>query len=166
MPSKSAEVASRNFNPTLAPGLSDEARKAVNAAFDAMSTWRTETVNNSEKNLERVIDKIAAAARTLGWPEEIADTTRAQLQTITKMQIQMMDHMMGAWEEQIKSPGSSSAILSKLTSLPTPSPAGSWPGAATSQMADPFGAYMQIAQQWQKAWTDAMAFWIKAGKPN
>jgi hypothetical protein len=166
MPSKSAEVASRNFNPTLAPGLSDEARKAVNAAFDAMSTWRTETVNNSEKNLERVIDKIAAAARTLGWPEEIADTTRAQLQTITKMQIQMMDHMMGAWEEQIKSPGSSSAILSKLTSLPTLSPAGSWPGAATSQMADPFGAYMQIAQQWQKAWTDAMAFWIKAGKPN
>jgi hypothetical protein len=166
MPSKSAEVASRNFNPTLAPGLSDEARKAVNAAFDAMSTWRTETVNNSEKNLERVIDKIAAAARTLGWPEEIADTTRAQLQTITKMQIQMMDHMMGAWEEQIKSPGSSSAILSKLRSLPTLSPAGSWPGAATSQMADPFGAYMQIAQQWQKAWTDAMAFWIKAGKPN
>jgi len=166
MPSKSAEVASRNFNPTLAPGLSDEARKAVNAAFDAMSTWRTETVNNSEKNLERVIDKIAAAARTLGWPEEIADTTRAQMQTITKMQIQMMDHMMGAWEEQIKSPGSSSAILSKLRSLPTLSPAGSWPGAATSQMADPFGAYMQIAQQWQKAWTDAMAFWIKAGKPN
>ena len=49
MPSKFAEVASRNFNPTLAPGLSDEARKAVNAAFDAMSTWRTETVNNSEK---------------------------------------------------------------------------------------------------------------------
>jgi hypothetical protein len=166
MPSKSAEVASRNFNPTLAPGLSDEARKAVNAAFDAMSTWRTETVNNSEKNLERVIDKIAVAARTLGWPEEIADTTRAQLQTITKMQIQMMDHMMGAWEEQIKSPNPSSAILSKLRSLPTLSPAGSWPGAATSQMADPFGAYMQIAQQWQKAWTDAMAFWIKAGKPN
>src|SRR5262245_61675367 len=34
--------APRNFNPMWAPGLSDEARKAVNAAFDAMSTWRIE----------------------------------------------------------------------------------------------------------------------------
>jgi hypothetical protein len=166
MPSKSAEITSRNFNPTLALGISDDARKALNAAFDAMSTWRTETVNNSEKNLERVIDKIATAARTLGWPEEIADTTRTQIQAITKMQIQMMDQMMDAWEEQIKDPNPSSAILSKLKSLPTLGAAGSWPGAAASQMANPMGAYMQIAQQWQKAWADAMAFWAKAGKPH
>ena len=53
MPSKLAEVTPRNFSPTLTPGLSDEARKAANAAFDAMSTWRTETVNN----FEIVIDK-------------------------------------------------------------------------------------------------------------
>jgi hypothetical protein len=33
-------------------------------------------------------------------------------------------------------------------------------------MADPFGVYMQIAQQWQKAWADGMAFWMKVGKPN
>ena len=61
MPSKLSEDTSRNFN-SMAPGLSDEARKAVKAVFDAMSTWRTEIVNNSEKNLERVIDKIAVAA--------------------------------------------------------------------------------------------------------
>jgi hypothetical protein len=82
MPIKSAEVASRSFNPMSVPGLSDEARKAVKAAFDAMSDWRMEIVNDNEKNLERVIDKMAAAARALGWPEEIADTTRAQMQTI------------------------------------------------------------------------------------
>ena len=29
------------------------------------------------------------------------NATRAQLQSITKMQIQMMDHMMHVWEEQI-----------------------------------------------------------------
>ena len=81
-----------------------------------MSTWRTETLNNSEKSLERVIDKMAAAAQALGWPEQIADTTRAQMESITKMQIQMMDQMMDAWEEQIKSPSPSSAILSKLKS--------------------------------------------------
>ena len=121
MQNKYAEVTPRNFNPMWAPGLSDEARKAVNAAFDAMSTWRIETAKNSEKNSEQVIEKMAAAARALGWPEQIVDTIRAQVQSITKMQIQTMDHMMDAWEEQIKSPmtSSPSAILSKLESLPT-----------------------------------------------
>jgi hypothetical protein len=166
MPSKLAETTSRNFNPMSAPGLSDEARKAVKAAFDAMSTWRTEIVSDNEKNLERVIDKIAVAARALGWPEEIADTTREQMQTITKTQLQMMDQMMDAWEGQLSSPNTSLSILSKLKSSPPLSPAGSWPFAATSQMAEPFAVYMQMAQQWQKAWTDAMAFWMKAGKPN
>ena len=61
MPSKFAEVTSRNFSPKLTPELSDEARKAVNAAFYAMSTWRTETVDN----FGVVIDKMAAAARAL-----------------------------------------------------------------------------------------------------
>jgi hypothetical protein len=159
----------RNFNPMSAPGLSDEARKAVNAAFDAMSTWRIETANNNEKNSEQVIEKLAAAARAPGWPEQIVDATRTQMQSITKMQIQMMDQMMDAWEEQIKSPmtGSPSAMLSKLKSLPSVSPAGSWPNAGALQMAaaNPLQFWMQFAEQWQKACTDAMAFWARAGKP-
>ena len=160
MPSKLAEVTSRNFNPTLAPGLSDEARKAVNAAFDAMSTWRTETVDS----FEEVIDKMAAAARKLGWPQQIVDATRAQMENVIKMQIQMMDRLMDAWEEQIKSPSSSSAILSKLQSISTFSPAGSWPVAQMAAF-NPFGMYMQIAQQWQKTWSDAMGVWANANKP-
>src|SRR5262245_64589560 len=34
------EVTARSFNPMSVPGLSGKARDAVNAAFDAMSTWR------------------------------------------------------------------------------------------------------------------------------
>jgi len=151
------------------PGLSDEARKAVNAAFDAMSTWRTETLNHSEKGFERVIDKMAAAARALGWPSQIVEATRAQMQGIAKMQVQTIDSVMDAWEAEIKSPSSSAAILSKLKPLPSLGTAGIWPDAAVaSRMAayNPFGAYMQVAEQWQKAWTDAMVFWAKTGKPN
>src|SRR5262249_40137694 len=98
MENKSARVNPHNFNSMSVPGLSEEARKAVNAAFDAMSTWRIETANNNEKNSEQVIEKLADAARALGWPEQIVDATRAQLQSITKMQIQVMDHMMDAWD--------------------------------------------------------------------
>ena len=85
------------------------------------------------------------------------------------MQIQMMHQMMDAWEEQIKSPmtGSPSAMLSKLKSLPNMSAAGSWPNAGAFQMAatNPLQFWMQFAEQWQKTWADAMAFWVKAGKP-
>ena len=103
MTSRLAEMTSRNFSPSLAPELSGEARKAVNAAFDAMSTWRTETVDS----FEIVVDKMAVAARALGWPQQIVDDTCAQLQDVIKMQIQTTDRLMDAWEEQIKSPSSS-----------------------------------------------------------
>ena len=91
MLNKSSEPTPRNFDPMSAIGLSDEASKAVQAAFDAMSTWRIETAKNSEKNSEQVIEKMAAAGRALGWPGEIVDAIRAQMQGITKMQIQTMD---------------------------------------------------------------------------
>src|SRR6516162_9148637 len=170
MENKYAEVNPRNFNPTWAPRLSDEARKAVNDAFDAMSAWRIEAAKNNERNSEQVIEKLAAAARALGWPEQIVDATRAQMQGITKMQIQTMDQMMDAWEEQIRSPnpmaGSPSAMLSKLTSLAGAGPAGSWPSASALGATNPMEFWMQWAEQWQKAWTDAMALWSKAGQPD
>jgi hypothetical protein len=172
MQNKSAGVPPRNFNPMSAPGLSDEARKAVNAAFDAMSTWRIEIANNNEKNSEQVIEKMAAAARALGWPEQIVDVARAQMQSITKMQIQTMDHMMDAWEEQLKSPNAMtdapSAMLSKLKSLSSPSPAGTWPNADAFQMGamNPLQFWMQFAERWQKSWADAMGLWVKAGKQD
>jgi hypothetical protein len=162
-----SEVTPRNF--MSAPGLSDEARKAVNEAFDAMSNWRIETAKNSEKNSEQVIEKMAAAARALGWPEEIVETTRAQMQIVTKMQIETMDRIMDAWEEQIKAPSpmtASSSMLSKLTALPSLSPAGTWPNADAFQAAmNPLQFWMQCAEQWQKVSADAMAFWTKGGKP-
>jgi hypothetical protein len=166
MPSKFVNVTSRHFNPTSVPGLPDEARRAVNAAFDAMSAWRTETVSNSEKSFEQVVDKMAAAARAIGWPDQIVDATRGQMQAITKMQVEMMDRLMDTWEEEIKSPSRSSAMLSKLKTLPNLGSVGSWPGGAQMAAFNPFGVYMQIAEQWQKAWTDAMTFWTKAAKPN
>ena len=153
------DKSTRKFDPMAVPGLSGEARDAVNAAFEAMSTWRTETVNNSEKNLEQVIEKMAAAGRALGWPEQIVDATRAQLQTLTKTQIQMMD----AWEEQVKSPNPS-AMLSKLKSLSSLGPAGSWPNLGDLSTTNPMQFSMQFVEQWQKVWSDSMAFWTNAAR--
>ena len=165
MQNTSHQTSPRSFNPMLGPELSEEARKAVNAAFDAMSAWRTETVSSSERNGEQVIEKMAAAARALGWPEQIVEAIRAQLQSVTKMQIQAMDQMMDAWEEQIRSPGSS-AMLSKLRSLPGLGAAGSWPttGGLSGVPVNPLQLWIELTQQWQKAFTDAMGFWDKAAR--
>jgi hypothetical protein len=151
----------RKFDPMAVPGLSNEAGDAVNAAFDAMSTWRTEAVNNNEKNLEQVIEKMAVAARALGWPEQIVDATRSQMQRVTKTQIQTMDQLVDAWEEQIKSPNPT-GMLYKLNSIPGFDPAGTWAKAAGMSAMNPMQFYMQFTEQWQKAWSDAMAFWTKA----
>jgi len=51
-------------------------------------------------NIEEVIEKMAEAARALGWPQQIVEIAREQMQSITKMQIQLMDHMMDAWTAQ------------------------------------------------------------------
>jgi hypothetical protein len=154
MASKAAET-SRSFTPMSAPGLSDEGRQAVNAAFDAMSVWRTEIANTTEKTVE----KMAAAARALGWPEQIVDPARSQIQNITRMQIQTMDQIMDAWEEQIKSPNPSQPILSKLKSFPSLSPVDAWSSAPQMASMNPLQIYMQFAEQWQKACADAMAHW-------
>jgi hypothetical protein len=165
---RSAEGTRNRFESVSVPGLSNRAQDAVNSALEAMSDWRSEVAENSEKNIKRVINKMAAAAEELGWPEQIVDTARTQLQNLTEMQIKTMDQMMDAWEEQLKlpNPASPSAMLSKLkSSSGTP---GSWPAADAFQMGvtSPLQFWMSFAGQWQKAWTDMMTTWTKAGKSS
>jgi ribonuclease D len=168
MPASFLEVEPRSFNPMSVPGLTNEAREAVNAALKAMASWREEMADTSEKNGKRVIEKMAAAAAALGWPEQIVDAARTQMQSISEMQIQTMDRMMDAWVEQLKLPNpmaaSPSAMLSKLKSLPGAGMA--WPGPEAFQKAamNPLQFWMQFAEQCQKSWAETMTFWSKAGK--
>jgi ribonuclease D len=150
------------------PGLSSRAQDAVNAALEAMSNWRSEVAESSEKNMKRVIGKMAAAAAELGWPEQIVDTARTQLQNLTEMQVKTMDQIVDAWEEQLKLPNaaSPSAMLNKMKSA-SGSP-GSWPAGDAFQMGvtSPLQFWMSFAGQWQKAWTDMMTTWAKAGRSS
>lgn|SRR5262245_6151029 len=161
MPSKSTEMP--GFNPMSVPGLSDEARKATKAAFDAMAAWRDDIVSYSEKFDEQVTEKVAAAAKSLGWPQQVVDATRAQMQNITGMQIETIDKLMDVWAEQIKSPdrlsGSPAGMLSKLRAPSGLGAAGDGLNANIFQMGafNPLQFWLQGMEQWQKVWTDAMA---------
>src|SRR5256885_9981684 len=152
---RTTDVTRNRFESVSVPRLSSRAQDAVNAALEAMSDWRGEVADNSEKNIKRVINKMAAAAAELGWPEQIVDTARTQLQNLTEMQIKTMDQMMDAWEEQLKLPNASpSAMLNKLKS--TAGSTGSWPAADAFQVGvtTPLQLWMTFAGQWQKAWAD------------
>jgi hypothetical protein len=165
---RSTEGTRNRFEAVSLPGLSSRAQDAVNAALEAMSDWRSEAAESSEKNIKRVINKMAAAAEELGWPEQIVDTARTQLQNLAEMQIKTMDQMVDAWEEQLKlpNPTSPTAMLNKLKS--SSGMPGSSPGADAFQvgMTTPLQFWMSFAGQWQKAWTDMMTTWTKAGKSS
>jgi hypothetical protein len=170
MPGDFLEVRRRDFNPTAIPGLTNDAREAVNAALKAMSIWRNEMADTSEKNGKRVIEKMAAAA--LGWPEQVVDAARTQLQTVADMQTKTMDQMMDAWEEQVKLPNpmtaSPSTMLVKLKSFPGFTATASWPSAEAFQQAamNPLQLWMQMAEHSQKVWSEMITLWSKPARLN
>jgi hypothetical protein len=172
MPTRFLHAELRKFTNIPVPALSEEAREAVNAALKAMSAWRNDIVEDAEKIGKRVIDKMAEAAAALGWPEQVVDAARTQMQSIADMQIATMDRVMDAWEEQLKSPNptgaSPSAMLSRLNAFPGFGAAGSGPGADAWQKAaqNPMQFWMQFAEQWQKSWSDMMTSWNKGGKSH
>ncbi len=149
----------------FAPGLSEEARKSMNAAFDALSDWRNELTAVTERNTSKVFDRMSAAAKAVGWPAQFVDQTRSQMQAASKMQLQMIDQVMDVWEQQMKAPGSS-YTLPAIPSMPFPG-AGQNPfvsaGVDFSQMQmAPFQFWMQAAEMWQKGWMQAVSTWMDA----
>jgi hypothetical protein len=115
------ETKPRAFNPLATTGLTKEALEGANAALKALATWRNEIADINQKNGERVIDQMAVAAKTLGWPAQIVDAARSQLKSVAELQIKTMDLMLDAWEEQLKLPNpmtaSPSVMLSKTNLL-------------------------------------------------
>ena len=157
MPQKSDAPA---LDLTSLPGLSNKTREAVGAVFEAMTAWQSETVKVGEKNSKQVFDKMATAAGALGWPEQIVDAARAQMQGIGDIQAKTMEHIRGAWEEQLKNPTAASpeAMLSKLKSMPGFGSASSLPNAEALQAAAtaPLALWMEFGKQWQQFWLDSL----------
>ena len=163
---------SQAFNPMNAQ-LPEEARKALVAAFDAMTAWRSDMVAASEKGGEKAFEKMAAAAKALGWPAQIVDTAREQLMGVSRMQTQMIDKMMDAWVEQVKSPnpmgGFPQAMVSKLQSVPGMQGMPGMPPmpgmeAFSGAMTNPLQFWMSMGDQWQKNWAQAMQMWASSGQ--
>lgn len=175
------------FNPEAFKALGEEQRKAMTAAFDAMSNWRQELSSMQEKNSAAVFDKMSSAAKSLGWPTEFVDLTRRQIENVTKMQTQAIEQVMDVWEKQATTAANAGAKLEmpkfpgfgNMPSFPGMPGSGNsmFPGmpdmsAMTTPMM-PMQLWMQAAEMWQKSFQQAMDSWaetqksmMNAGKSN
>jgi hypothetical protein len=82
------------------------------------------------------------------------------------MQIKMMDRIMDAWEEQLKLPNATTASPSAMLQKLKPSSGSGWPDAFQMGATNPMQFWMQIAEHWQKSWTDVMTGWTKSGRSS
>jgi hypothetical protein len=155
----------------LGAGLSEESRKALNSAFDALSNWRNDISSAADRNSTMVFDRMASAAKAMGWPAEFVDMTRQQMQSASKMQLQVMDQIMDVWEQQMKNPGAPISMSSLPSGFPglgggSGSPFGNMPGIPGFDMSalsgNPMQFWMQAAEMWQKSWMQAMSAWMDA----
>lgn len=114
-------------------------------------------------------------------------STREQMLGVARMQAQMIDQMMDAWEAQVKSPNAAGAfpneMMSKLQQMPGfqgfpgfPGMGAGMPGfpgmpqmpgmeAFSGAMGNPMQFWMQMGEQWQKNWAQAMQMWAQNATP-
>lgn len=158
--------------PGAGGAIDAKTREAFNGAIDAMAEWREEMAGSTERYSKKVFDKMGVAARAMGWPEELIQATREQIEHASKLQMHMLDQVMDAWQEQVKTPGSS-VFLERMTTGKMPSFPGmeafqqvmsqmqGMPGMSGVGMA-PLQFWMQAAEMWQKSWASAMSMWMSS----
>jgi hypothetical protein len=130
--------------------LPREAREAIKAVFEALSEWRDEVGATTERHGEMVLDKMAAAARALGWPKELVDASHKHLTQASKAQMHLIEQLMQAWEKQLTS-ATPDQFMAQLRTFPTMGL-----GAAPST---PLEFWMQAAEMWQRNWESALSMW-------
>ena len=153
---------------------SDDARKAMKAAFNALSEWRNETASVVERNSATTLKQMAAAAESMGWNPEFIELTQKQLQQATNIQLQIFDQVMDVWEQQMKNPGAGLSMPAPSAGPQSPfdgfaaafqgmGGAGqAFPGFDISNMAaNPMQFWMQAAEMWQKSWQQAFSAWME-----
>jgi hypothetical protein len=136
------------------PWLNGEARQSVMDAFNAVSHWRDEIAAANDRCLTKVLDQVVAAQRAQGWPNNVTAATREHLLKASKIQTQMIDQLMGQWEQQLKS-RDALPDWSMLRMSSTMDPVSEMMRLSEITLT-PFKIWLQAAEAWQRSWVDVM----------
>ena len=85
-------------------GSRDRSRVAFERALDGIAEWRRDVADLTERHGERVFDELVDAARDAGWPESAIETTRSQVLKLSRMQSDIVERAITAWEQQLERP--------------------------------------------------------------
>jgi hypothetical protein len=133
--------------------LSKEARQAVAEALDALEEWRVEIGAANERCLQKVCDQVTNAHRTLGWTEQASSAAKEHLLKASNLQLQMIEHTMQLWQQQLKTQDWRSDLPSSPLQPPTPTQF----TRPLDLTLTPFQLWMEAAQAWQRAWLSTMS---------
>ena len=149
--------------------LSDDGRRALTGAFEAMEAWRDEVSATNDRHLPKLLDQMTAVQRAMGWPPHWNANGREHLLTASKMQTQMIDQIMETWQRVLKSPGA----LQGATMLPIPQSSASESNDPMKDMIQlwetmfpPFKLWMQAAATYQRQLTNTISDSTKRSSPS
>ena len=143
--------------------LSSEARQALTGAFEALEQWRDEIFSANERHLTKVLDQMVASQRSMGWPDQFTTAAREHLMKASKMQTHMIDQVMDAWENQLKSPNVPPGLPEGFKFQATPLFGSAFADPMSEMMRlqeltlAPFKLWVQAAEMWQRNWADIMS---------
>ena len=147
--------------------LSEESRAAAIGVFDALTDWRDALSAVNERCLARVLDRVTAAQRSIGWPEHVSDAARDGILQASKAQTQIVDQIIEAWEQQLRSSGETS-MLPHSFMYQMPGLSGSPLAQTTPELVRlgemsmaPLRVWMQAANMWQRDWARLMSMWVE-----
>lgn len=128
--------------------------EAAAAVSNALAEWREQVATSAENNVTMISGKMAEAARKLGWPKEVVEASEQYLKQTSQMQIGMLDQLVDAWQQQLKSPMPAQFVASLKTPAAMPgASAMSGMGNATN----PMEFWLEATLAWQRTMTSAWA---------
>ena len=125
-----------------------DATAAMNAVIDALSEWRDEVETGTTRYNQLVLERIAKASETFGWPKELLDSSKAFMEQASQAQMQMIDQMIGVWQQQLKSPVPGQ-FFPQLRASPS---FGELPF-------NPMQMWVQAAEAWQRSLAQTWSMW-------
>ncbi|MEM6495329.1 MAG: hypothetical protein AAF709_01240 [Pseudomonadota bacterium] len=142
-----------------------------------MAQWREEMAGANERYSDKVFAQMSKAAGSMGWPDNLVEQMRDQVNASTKVQFEMMDKVMEAWRDQIKSADTAMAsptdFMKQMQDMQKSMTGGNGP-YQNPMMPDmmklggmpmaPMHFWMQASEMWQKNMTTAMSMWMSGAQ--
>jgi hypothetical protein len=80
----------------------EDTQRPVDGALEALTKWREDLTECNLRHGGGVFDRMAEVSDGMHWPPEFVGAARAQLESASKLQLQIIDQILDVWEQQLR----------------------------------------------------------------